>query len=130
MFYDWNRIWLACEIEMKEEDKFDDLLLKIIDEQLRDLFGEIGAQLIYDYLVNRYHLKKKDIPKKIDVFAKALEDYFGSGAYVIQRLVLTNMHSQLGIALRKNRGFAESIARLRSPCRKLGAIHIGDTIEK
>jgi len=98
---------------MKEEDEFDNLLLKVIDEQLRGLFGEIGAQFIYGYLANRYHLKKKDIPKKVDVFAKALEDYFGSGVYVIQKLVLTNIHLQLGRPLRENRGFAESIDRLK-----------------
>jgi len=98
---------------VEKEDEFNGLLLKVIDEQLTDLFGEIGAQLIYGYLANHYRLKKKDIPKKIDAFAKALEDYFGSGAYVIQRLVLTNMHSRLGRALRENCGFTESIAQLK-----------------
>jgi hypothetical protein len=93
--------------------EFDVLLLKVIDEQLIGLFGEIGARYVYEYLVKRDCLKKEDIPKKIDVFAKALEDFFGSGAYVIQRLVLTNMHSQLGRALRENAGFAESIAGLK-----------------
>jgi len=30
---------------MKEEDEFDNLLLKVIDEQLRGLFGEIGGSV-------------------------------------------------------------------------------------
>ena len=57
-------------------DKFDGLLLLVIDKKIRYIFGDINAGVIYDYL------KKKgcafqEIPAKPNTFSMALRNMLG-----------------------------------------------------
>lgn len=80
----------------KDEDKIS----KIIDRVLRGVFGDEATLLIYRYLENNYSLKQNKIADKIDVFAKGLEEFLSSGAYVIELKILEDLYSSYGLLRR------------------------------
>lgn len=73
---------------------------KIIDKVLKQVFGEEATRLIYKHLENNYSLKQDEIAEKIDVFAKGLEGFLRSGAYVIERKILEDIYSSYGLLRR------------------------------
>jgi len=73
---------------------------KIVDHILNQVFGEEATRLIYGYLESNYSLKQDEIAEKINVFAKGLEEFLNSGAYVIERKILDDVYSSYGL-LRK-----------------------------
>jgi hypothetical protein len=76
----------------REEDK----IFKIIDKVLKQVFGEEATLFIYKYLERRYSLHQSDFSKKIDVFAKGLEDCLSSGAFVVENKILEDISSVYG----------------------------------
>ena len=86
----------------KKEDK----IFGIIDTVLKQVFGEPATILIYKYLQNRYSLSQNEFSSKIDVFAKGLEDFLSSGAYVIESKILSEIYSSYGSENSANFGIA------------------------
>ena len=78
----------------------DDTIFKIIDKVLKQVFGEEATLFIYKYLEQHYSLRQSDFSKKIDVFAKGLEDCLSSGAFAIESKILDDLSSVYG-AFRK-----------------------------
>jgi hypothetical protein len=74
----------------------EDKIFKIIDSVLKQVFGENATLFIYKYLEQRYSLQKRDFSKKIDIFAKGLEDCLSSGAFAIESKILEDIHSVYG----------------------------------
>jgi hypothetical protein len=74
----------------------EDKIFKIIDSVLKQVFGENATLFIYKYLEQRYSLQKRDFSKKIDIFAKGLEDCLSSGAFAIESKILDDLHSAYG----------------------------------
>jgi len=81
-------------------DKRDNKISKIIDKVLKQVFGEEATHLIYKHLEKNYSLKQDEIAEKIDVFAKGLEGFLRSGAYVIERKILEDIYSSYGLLRR------------------------------
>jgi hypothetical protein len=73
---------------------------QIVDRVLKQVFGEEAAHLIYGYIENRYSLKQDEIAEKIDLFAKGLEEFLSSGAYVIEQKILEDIYSSYGLLRR------------------------------
>jgi len=88
------------EIVTEQSNKKDEKIFKIIDRVLTQVFGEEATRLIYRHLENNYSLKRDEIAEKIDVFAKGLEDFLRSGAYVIERKILEDIYSSYGLLRR------------------------------
>jgi len=65
-----------------------------------------------------YSLEWEEIPKKVEVFSEALGKTLGSGAVIIEDLILESLHSRLRLELRwkKGYGFSDYIKDLRSTC--------------
>ena len=84
------------EVSGDREDK----ILKIVDRVLKGVFGEEATRLIYRYLESKHSLKQENIGKKIDVFAKGLEEFLNSGAYVVERKILEDIYSSYGLLRR------------------------------
>ena len=64
----------------KEEDK----IFQIIDRVLNQVFGGEATRFIYDYLEQHYSLRQSDFSKRIEVFARGLEDRLSSGAFAAE----------------------------------------------
>ena len=80
---------------------FEKLLLEAIDEGLSSL-GESSKQAIYFHLDNRFHIKKHEIPLKVEDFMDAIEKIFGLGANFLEILIMKRLHEKIGVALRFN----------------------------
>ena len=85
---------------IQQTNKKEDKISKIVDKVLKQVFGEEATHLIYTHLENNYSLKQDEISEKIDVFAKGLEGFLRSGAYVIERKILEDIYSSYGLLRR------------------------------
>jgi hypothetical protein len=98
----------------------EDLLLRVIDETLNQIFREEGVSVIYDFLENESQLKREDISSKTEAFSAALMKLLGSGAPVIENLILKNLCHQLELKFvqKKGHGFSDYVKALteRSKC--------------
>ena len=56
--------------------------------------GENTKQAIYSHLKNAYGINKDDIPCKIETFANALEETFGTVGKLIEIKIIEKLHSQ------------------------------------
>lgn len=97
------------------KETLDDLLLEAIDEMLRQVFEEIGTKVIYGFLGNNSHLKREEIPEKPEVFSAGLKRLLGSGAPVIEDLILKCLYSKLESQFEEREGhqFADYVKELR-----------------
>jgi hypothetical protein len=105
---------------MRKENEFDRLLLKTIDNSLKEVFAENATSTIYAYLKSSYALNQEEIPEKLDLFDDGLHNFLSSGAYVVERVILENLCSNLQLECRlgKEHDFKNSIIQLKS-CLKL-----------
>lgn len=100
---------------MKKND-FDRLLLKTIDNSLKEVFTENAALAIYAYLEGNYKLNQEEIPEKLDLFVYGLHKFLSTGAYAIERAILENLRSNLECEYKLDDecDFKNSIIQLKS----------------
>jgi len=115
----------SVSVGTKREDKIckstmrlDDLLMNTVDETLKQVFKEAGAKVIYSFIEYKCHLKREEIAEKIEDFAAGLEGLLGSGAAVIEKLILENLCSKLRLSYGEKEGyrFSDYIKELREKC--------------
>lgn len=78
-------------------NKKENKISEIIDKVLKQVFGKEATLLIYKYLEVKHSLKQDEIAEKIDVFAKGLEEFLRSGAYVIEKKILEDVYATYGL---------------------------------
>jgi hypothetical protein len=78
----------------------EDKISKIVDRVLKQVFGEEATSLIYKHLEKNHSVKPNEISEKIEVFAKGLEEFLSSGAYVIEKKILEDIYSTYGLLRR------------------------------
>src|SRR3989304_6228378 len=64
--------------------KKEDTIFKIIDNVLKQVFGEEATLFIYKFLERNYSLRQSEFSEKIDTFAKGLGDCLSTGALAIE----------------------------------------------
>ena len=74
----------------------NDKIFTIIDSVLKQVFGEEATNFMYKYLERKYSLHQNDFSKKIEVFAKGLEDCLSSGAFAIESKILDDIYTIYG----------------------------------
>jgi hypothetical protein len=74
----------------------NDKIFQIIDKVLNQVFGKEATRFIYDYLEQHYSLPRSAFSKRIDVFAKGLEDCLSSGAFAIESKILEDLSAVYG----------------------------------
>ncbi len=92
-----NNSYVNWEFLQTAQPTKEDRVFGIIDNVLKQAFGEPATRLIYQYLEHRYSLGQCEISEKIDVFANCLEDCLSDGAYQIENRILNDMCSALGL---------------------------------
>ena len=115
--------WIELEKEAHEGasecgKKLGYLLPNMIDETLEQIFKEDGGKIISSYLKNRCHLKREEIADKPEVFSSDLRRLLGSGAPVIEILILKNLYRMVGLKFVEKKGyeFSDYIKELRKRC--------------
>jgi len=96
----------------------DDLLLSVVDETVKQVFKEAGAEVIYNFIENKYHLKREQIAEKPEVFSAGLKRLLGSAAPVIEKMILRDLCSKLRLEYEEKDGyeFSDYIKELRERC--------------
>ena len=96
--------------------RVDILLLETIDDVLKQVFGERSAKTILRNMKKTYSLKREEIPKRGQVFSDALQKTLGSGAVIIEDLIVETFYSKLELEFKwkKGYGFSDYIKELRS----------------
>ena len=72
---------------------FGAMVEQAVDDTLSAL-GESPKQAVYRHLKIVYGINKEDIPNKIEAFASAIEQTFGSVAKLIEIKIIEQLHSQ------------------------------------
>lgn len=102
--------------------KRDDKVSKVIDRVLTQVFGKEATSLIYRHLEQKYSLKHDEVAEKIDVFAKGLEEFLSSGAFVVERKILEDIYSNYGLLrrleLEKTQVDCDFVGQIRSLTRR------------
>jgi hypothetical protein len=107
-------------------DEFDNLLLRVIDETLRYVLGDINTGIILDYLEKK-SCSFLEIPRNLDVLSMELRNLLGSGggqilgsAPILEETIVEVFCRRLGMEFDK-RGpivLADYIEDLKELCHK------------
>ena len=71
--------------------------MQSVDGTFKFMLGESGTHAVYHFLENKCKLPKTSIGDKMDLFNEALNNLFGAGGNVLQKEVLKDICSKLGI---------------------------------
>jgi len=96
----------------------DDLLLSVVDETVKQVFREAGAEVIYSFIENKCHLKREEIAERPEVFSASLERLLGSAAPMVEKLILVNLYSKFQVEYEEKEGygFSDYVKELRGRC--------------
>jgi len=96
-------------------ETLNDLLVKVVDDMMRQVFREEGTKVIYDFFENNSHLKREEIAEKPEVFSAGLEKLIVSAAQVVEKMILKNLYQRLGLKFEEKEGyeFSDYIKELR-----------------
>jgi len=83
------------------QNKLSEQLNKVVDKALNQILGREATQIIYDYLENNHSIQRHEIAEKFDSFNRALKEYLGSGAIVVEKVIQQSL--ELG-ELDENKG--------------------------
>jgi len=79
------------------EVKFENFFPTVTDEVFETVFGKIGKETLLRMLYEHYSLRPHMIGEDPRFFIDGLEELVGSGAQVIIKSVVRQMHSKMGI---------------------------------
>lgn len=93
----------------------ESLTLIVVDNVLQQVFKKEGKNIIYNFLAENFQLEREEIPDKPEIFSTGLKKLLGSGALVIERMILHRLYIELGLKLEfsKNLIFSDQISELR-----------------
>lgn len=94
--------------------------MNTIDVQLKQVFGETGTSVIYDYLQKALSLRQEEIPKKLEAFAEGLDRFLSSGARVVEKVILDDLYSDFGreFQFKEDYTFVDYVNALRTTVKK------------
>ena len=84
-----------ARLTVEKTGSVDDSLLNVIEVTLNHVFNELGAEFIFDFLRKEHHLTREEIAEKPEIFSAGLDRLLGSGAIVIEKLILKRLSSKL-----------------------------------
>jgi len=91
--------------------KLEKLILETVNEVIRNVFDDEIADMLLSYLNEYNHLS---IDERLRLFDETLPKILGSGAVIIEDLILETLYSKIGIKLkRREKNFVESVNDLR-----------------
>lgn len=90
-----------CPKIMTDEKRLNEIILRAIDLGLLDL-GEGTRHTIYYHVERIQHLKREEIPRRMEEFHEALEKLLGAGTRAVEKLIVRNLYDILGCELIEN----------------------------
>jgi hypothetical protein len=85
----------ACLIgRMNSPKDFNEILLEAVDYSLLVL-GEIVRVAIYERIERSHGVRHDEIPEKLKIFDKGLQQLLGASSKVMERLIAKRLYNQL-----------------------------------
>lgn len=81
---------------MSGSASFREVLLQAIDDALV-VPGEIVRVAIYDRIEKNCQIRREEIPEKLELFHKALQQLMGVSSRVMEKLIAKNLYRQLSL---------------------------------
>jgi hypothetical protein len=105
---------------MERDVEFEKSLVRTIDVRLKQIFGETGTLVIYNYLQSALSLRQEDIPRRLEVFAEGLDKFLSSGARVVEKVILDGLYSDFGADFQFKEGydFVDYVNELREAVKR------------
>ena len=76
-------------LSKKEENR----VFEVIDRVLKQLFGEEATRVMYQHLEHHYSWSQRAFSERIEAFAKGMEEFLSSGAYIVENKILNTVYS-------------------------------------
>lgn len=83
---------------------FNTFLTKAIDEGL-NILGDDNVKQAFFYQVEKRGLQRSEIPVKLKAFHRIMIDFFGDGAFILERRMARGLHDNLGIKFDEHAGW-------------------------
>jgi hypothetical protein len=80
----------AVSLEGSKMGRNSEQILACVDRGM-SMLGESGKKAVYWQMEKRFGLKHEEIPARPTEFSRTLESLFGSGAIVIQKLIVSEI---------------------------------------
>jgi hypothetical protein len=81
-----------------------DSLVQAVDEALL-VPGEIVRTTIYERIERSYQVRREEIPEKLEIFHRALQQLLGVSGKVMEKLIARNLYRRLGLSFEKHDGW-------------------------
>ena len=86
-----------CNLSAPRQDaQFGSAVVGAIDEGLL-VYGEVVRRALYYFVEAKHHVKREQIPDRIEDFHKTIGELCGYGGRVIERLIAKSLYSRLGL---------------------------------
>ena len=107
---------------MELEVEFEKSLIRTIDTQLKQVFGETGASVIYQYMQSTLSLRQEEIPRKLEAFSEGLNRFLSSGARVVEKVILDKLYSNFDqeFQFKEGHNFVDYVKDLRTEVKRNG----------
>jgi hypothetical protein len=101
--------------KVENSGDWSNIFAEAVDDTLKQIFKEDGARVIYEFLENHTRLKLEEVADKPQVFSESLEKLMVSAARVIEKMILKNLYSRIGLKFKEKSGyeFSDYIKELR-----------------
>lgn len=102
--------------------EFDRVFLDVVDEVFWQVFGETVSDTILLHLERHNGLSREEIPHNVEEFSSGLSELLGSGAHILERLVIKLLYSrfQLEYEEKEGYGFSDYVKELRKGLKRGG----------
>lgn len=97
-----------------EEIRFNELFLEVLDNSLTHILGEAAKETLFVYLKTVFFLDRENIGRKPTVFDAGLKMLFGSSATVIEKVIVRELFSRMGLKSSKNDTFVDLVEEART----------------
>jgi hypothetical protein len=100
----------AEKVTLKGSTRFDDCLLEVISDVLEQVLGETAAKFIAEYMIFKSLQEETRVSFGEDakIFADALQGILGAGCLPIERLIVEQLYSKLGVKFEEKTGYTFS----------------------
>ena len=89
----------------EHKKKLRNLLPKTVDETLEQVFTKEGARTVQVFIKNNLHITREEIVEKPEALSSSLRRLLGSGATVIESLIVENLYHRVGLKFEEKKGY-------------------------
>jgi hypothetical protein len=101
---------------------FRQTLLSAVDDTFNGTLGGTAASALFSAIENTYSLKRERIPDRLDDFASALRAHTGMLSAVLERNIIKNLYSKLGLPLGRDDEFGFERYVMKAKLREISQI--------